>query len=162
MTRGGIAELAFRRVVDAVNSRDEIALVLVVSGEVPVDIGDDFFRCDLQGFFVEDVGAIDIVGLAPLVQRDPLFPRSVNVGVATLLSADRIRLSVYERGAGLTQACGSGACAAVASGIARGLLDAEVDVELLGGHLTIQWQGKGTTLAMTGNACRVFDGKIKL
>lgn len=90
-------------------------------------------------FFVNDIGAIDIAALAPAVQNHPLFPESVNVGVATLLSAARVRLSVYERGAGLTQACGSGACAAAFAARARGMTGASrFIVELPAGEVGIE------------------------
>lgn len=113
---------------------------------------------------VDDVADAPVNTLGPILENHSQFPNRANIGFMQILSRKAIKLRVFERGVGETSACGSGACAAVASGIARGLLDPEVDVELTGGHLTIQWQGndKDSTLVMTGNACKVFDGKIKL
>jgi diaminopimelate epimerase len=79
-----------------------------------------------------------------------------------VLSPENIRLRVYERGAGETQACGSGACAAVAVGIQQGLLSEQVSVDLLGGRLEISWKGPGNPLYMTGPAMHIYDGFIHL
>ena len=79
-----------------------------------------------------------------------------------VISRSHIKLRVYERGAGETQACGSGACAAAAVGIMQGLLDSPVQVDLPGGSLTIEWEGEGHPLYMTGDATHVYDGAIKL
>lgn len=90
-------------------------------------------------FFVDDLDVVDLAALAPAVQSDPLFPSSVNVGVATLLDAGRVRLRVFERGTGLTAACGSGACAAAFAARARGLTDAShFIVELPAGEIGVE------------------------
>jgi len=89
-------------------------------------------------------------------------PFRANIGFMQVVERDRIRLRVYERGAGETQACGSGACAAVAVGIQQGLLAEEVRVELPGGRLDIAWKGPGQPLFMTGPAAHVYDGFIHL
>lgn len=111
-------------------------------------------------FFVDDVAAVDLAGLAPAIQADPLFPEQVNVGVAQLLSPDRLRLRVYERGAGITQACGSNACAAAFAALWRGLTDARtIAVELPGGELEIGIRADGSAV-MTGPVAFAFSGRL--
>ena len=111
-------------------------------------------------FFVEDAGAIELERLGPLIERDPLFPERVNVNVASLENG-AIRLRVWERGAGLTQACGTGACATAVAAISRGLADSPVEVHLPGGTLTIAWR-PGGTIRMSGPAAGVFEGEVEL
>ena len=111
---------------------------------------------------VDNIDTADIAGLGEVLECHSQFPNNVNVGFMQILSRNSIKLRVFERGVGETQACGSGACAAVAAGINNGILDAEVDVELLGGQLNIQWSGGNAALIMTGSATKVFDGKITL
>jgi diaminopimelate epimerase len=105
-----------------------------------------------------DTAPVDVEG--PEIEHHPAFPNRVNAGFMQVLSAQRIRLRVWERGAGETLACGTGACAAAVSGLRRGLLRSPVDVETRGGVLTIAWAGASVT--MTGPARRVFDGEIEL
>ncbi len=93
----------------------------------------------------------------PLIENHPRFPQRVNAGFMQVVDRHAIRLRVYERGAGETLACGTGACAAVAAGIARGLLDSPVRVTTRGGDLTIAWAGPGQPVLMTGPAVTVFD-----
>lgn len=90
------------------------------------------------------------------------FQERVNAGFMQVMNRQYIKLRVYERGAGETQACGSGACAAVAIGIMQGLLDNSVQVDLLGGSLMIEWKGVGSPLYMTGDATHIYDGVIRL
>jgi len=111
---------------------------------------------------VDNIDTADVAGLGELLECHSQFPNNVNVGFMQILSRNSIKLRVFERGVGETQACGSGACAAVAAGINNGILDAEVDVELIGGQLNIQWSGGNAALIMTGSATKVFDGKITL
>lgn len=98
----------------------------------------------------------------PLIERHPRFPQRVNAGYMQIVDRGHIRLRVYERGAGETLACGSGACAAVVAGRQRGLLDDKVDVKLLGGTLRVSWAGEGQPVWMTGPAVTVFEGTIDL
>src|SRR3989344_3366311 len=98
----------------------------------------------------------------PLIERHPRFPQRVNAGYMQIVDRGHIRLRVYERGAGETLACGSGACAAVVAGRQRGLLDDKVDVNLLGGTLRVSWAGEGQPVWMTGPAVTVFEGTIDL
>ncbi|EGQ8243673.1 diaminopimelate epimerase [Vibrio parahaemolyticus] len=109
---------------------------------------------------VDDVDTADVDTLGPLLESHERFPERVNAGFMQVVSRDHIRLRVYERGAGETQACGSGACGAVAVGILQGLLDESVEVSLPGGELHISWQGPGKPLFMTGPATHVFDGQL--
>ncbi|HHF2906606.1 TPA: diaminopimelate epimerase [Vibrio diabolicus] len=109
---------------------------------------------------VDDVDTADVDTLGPLLESHERFPERVNAGFMEVVSRDHIRLRVYERGAGETQACGSGACAAVAVGILQGLLDENVKVSLSGGELRIAWQGPGKPLFMTGPTTHVFDGQL--
>ncbi len=109
---------------------------------------------------VDDLDKTDIETLGMAIQRHELFPNRVNAGFMQIINRDEIRLRVFERGAGETQACGTGACAAVAVGRASGQLDERVTVHLRGGDLSIQWQGEDQDLLMTGPATTVFQGKI--
>ena len=109
-------------------------------------------------FFVEDADAVDLARLGPLIEHDPLFPERVNVNIASI-DGDAIRLRVWERGVGLTEACGTGACATAVAAIRRKLVASPVDVRLPGGTLTIAW-APGGTIRMTGPATHVFTGEL--
>lgn len=111
---------------------------------------------------VDDVDTAPVATLGPEIVHHPDFPQRVNAGFMQVLGRDRVRLRVYERGVGETLACGTGACAAVVSGRLRGLLDARVKVELLGGQLMIYWGGDDTPVWMTGPALTVYEGEIRL
>jgi diaminopimelate epimerase len=111
---------------------------------------------------VEDVESAPVVGEGPLIEHHPRFPERVNAGYMQIEDRGRIRLRVWERGAGETLACGTGACAAVAAGIRRGLLDGKVRVATRGGELTIQWRGGDNPVWMTGPAVTVFEGEINV
>jgi len=109
---------------------------------------------------VPDVMKAPVTTEGPLIEAHPRFPRRVNAGYMQVVDRAHIRLRVYERGAGETLACGTGACAAVVAGVARGLLDARVTVSTRGGDLVIVWAGAGQPVLMTGPAVTVFDGEI--
>ena len=111
---------------------------------------------------VADVDAAPVRELGPVVEHHPRFPNRVNAGFMQVVDRGRIRLRVWERGAGETLACGTGACAAVVAGIRLGRLDARVDVETRGGLLTIEWAGGRSPVLMTGPAVTVFEGEIEL
>ena len=111
-------------------------------------------------FFVEDPDAVALDRLGPQIEVDPLFPARVNVNVASVEDG-AIRLRVWERGAGLTQACGTGACATAVAAISRKLAASPVEVRLPGGALTIDWQ-PGRSILMSGGAAYVFSGEIAL
>ena len=116
-------------------------------------------HCVIQ---VDDVDTAAVETLGPVLESHERFPERANIGFMQVVKREHIRLRVYERGAGETQACGSGACAAVAVGIQQGLLAEEVRVELPGGRLDIAWKGPGHPLYMTGPAVHVYDGFIHL
>ena len=112
---------------------------------------------------VDDVDTAPVETVGPLIERHPRFPRRVNAGFMQIVSRSQIRLRVYERGAGETLACGSGACAAVVAGIRLGLLDHRVDVQARGGLLTIEWSGElQAPVMMTGPAITVFESAIEV
>jgi diaminopimelate epimerase len=114
---------------------------------------------------VDDVEAYPVLAVGPLVEKHARFPNKVNAGFMQIVDRNRVKLRVFERGAGETLACGTGACAAVAAGIRRGLLDSPVKVETHGGVLTITWDGArnpAAPLFMAGPATTVFEGEIEL
>lgn len=111
---------------------------------------------------VADVDTAPVAGQGPLIESHARFPQRVNAGFMQVIDRHNIRLRVYERGAGETLACGTGACAAVVSGIRRGLLDSPVRVQTRGGELNIAWNGAGQSVIMTGPAVTVFTGEIDL
>jgi len=111
---------------------------------------------------VDDVEQAPVAADGPVIEHHPRFPQRVNAGFMQIVDAHAIRLRVYERGAGETLACGTGACAAVVSGILRGKLASPVAVATRGGELTIAWDGPGQPVQMTGPAVTVFEGEISL
>lgn len=111
---------------------------------------------------VDSVEDTPVEDWGPQVEGHVRFPRKVNAGFMEVVSRSEIKLRVYERGAGETLACGTGACAAVVAGRLRNLLDSEVKAQLRGGTLTIRWQGEGEPVLMTGPATSVFHGQIKI
>jgi diaminopimelate epimerase len=111
---------------------------------------------------VPDVQTAQVELWGPSIQRHPHFPNRANVGFMQILERNHISLRVFERGAGETQACGTGACAAVAVGVRQGLLDGEVRVDLPGGTAMVSWEGPGQHVWLTGPATTVFKGSIDL
>lgn len=111
---------------------------------------------------VDDIQIANVEQLGPLLESHERFPERVNAGFMQIINKEHIKLRVYERGAGETQACGSGAGAAVAVGIMQGLLNNNVQVDLPGGSLMIEWNGVGHPLYMTGEATHIYDGFITL
>jgi diaminopimelate epimerase len=109
---------------------------------------------------VADAKTAPVHAQGPLIENHKRFPRRVNAGFLQVLDRRHVKLRVWERGAGETLACGTGACAAVVAGIRLGLLDARVDVETHGGVLTIEWAGGGAPVMMTGPATTVFQGEV--
>ena len=110
---------------------------------------------------VDDVDTFPVLAQGPLIENHPAFPNRVNAGFMQIVSRSQIKLRVFERGAGETLACGTGACAAVVAGIRQGWLDARVDVQTHGGMLTIEWAGQtDSPVLMTGPATSVFEGSI--
>ena len=148
--------------------------------EIPLLAADDAVvrRLDVNGATVEvtvvsmgnphavqvvaDVDAAPVTTQGPLIEHHPRFPQRVNAGYMQVRDRANIRLRVWERGAGETLACGTGACAAVVAGVMRGRLDPVVRVETRGGALTIAWPGPGAPVTMTGPATTVFEGDIEM
>jgi len=111
---------------------------------------------------VADVKTADVAGLGPAIEGHAQFPNRINVGFMRIIDRNHIDLRVYERGAGETLACGTGACAAVASGHRRGLLDDEVYVQLPGGELVVSWRGAADSVWLTGDAEFISQGEIDI
>jgi diaminopimelate epimerase len=111
---------------------------------------------------VDDVDTADVEQIGPLVSKHTRFPRGVNAGFMQIVNRGQVKLRVYERGAGETLACGTGACAAVVVGIRQGLLDSSVQVATRGGLLQIDWAGGDTSVMMTGPATKVFESEINI
>ncbi|MEH6648751.1 MAG: diaminopimelate epimerase [Motiliproteus sp.] len=111
---------------------------------------------------VDSADDADVERLGPLLESHPRFPQRANIGFMEVVSRSEIRLRVYERGAGETQACGTGACAAVVAGQQRGLLDSDVKVNLPGGSVDISWKGDTSSVIMTGSASTVYEGRVHL
>ncbi len=112
-------------------------------------------------FFVPDVDGLDVAAIGPKLEHAPLFPQRANIGFATILAPDRIRLRVWERGAGLTLACGSGACATLVNAARRGLTGRRATILADGGELGLEWRDDGHVL-MTGPVATAFRGTIDL
>jgi diaminopimelate epimerase len=123
----------------------------------PVSVGNPHSVIKVDQLLDEEVARV-----GALIECHERFPRKVNVGFMQVISPDEINLRVYERGVGETQACGTGACAAVVAGIKQGWLSPKVTAHLRGGDLHIEWQGEGTPILMTGPAEKVFEGQIYL
>jgi diaminopimelate epimerase len=111
---------------------------------------------------VPDVEVAPVRTQGPLIEHHPRFPKRVNAGFMQVVDRTHVRLRVWERGAGETLACGTGACAAVVAGIRLGRLDHRVDVQTRGGLLTIEWDGGTAPVLMTGPAVTVFEGELEL
>lgn len=112
-------------------------------------------------FFVDDVKKVDVPGLGPQVENHVLFPRRTNVEFAQVLAPDKIRVRVWERGTGVTQACGSGACAVMVAAVRRGLTGRKAEIALDGGSLFMEWREADGCILMTGPTAYVFEGIMK-
>ena len=111
---------------------------------------------------VEDVDSAPVESVGTALQASDAFPEGVNVGFLQIMNRERTRLRVFERGAGETRACGSGACAAMVAGNTRGLLEERATVSLPGGDIELAWPGAGNPVAMTGPATTVYEGRVQL
>lgn len=112
-------------------------------------------------FFVDDAESVDLENLGPVIEHHSLFPDRTNVEFATVMPDGQIRLRVWERGAGVTLACGSGACATAVAAIHRGLTDRKVDIIMDGGHLILEHRESDGHVLMTGPVAYVFEGELK-
>jgi len=150
--RSGWREIPLARAMDT----DHVQLsVGPLSDPVCTNIGNPHAT-----FFVDLVEGVDLAVLGPALEHDPLFPDRANIGVAAIRDRGHIRLRVWERGAGITSACGSGACAALVAAHRRGLADRRASVELDGGTLSIAWRDDGHVI-MTGPAAVSFEGTFE-
>jgi diaminopimelate epimerase len=113
-------------------------------------------------FFVDDITTVPLEDIGKKVEKHPVFPNKTNVEFAQILNTKTVKMRVWERGAGITLACGTGACGTVVAGILSGKLENEVTVILDGGELNISWNGEGTPVFMTGPAEEVFSGTVKI
>ena len=111
---------------------------------------------------VDNVDCAPVHSLGPKLEHHPRFPKRVNVGFLQVINRQQARLRVWERGAGETQACGTGACAAAVAAIRQGWMDSPLQLELPGGSLSIEWAGPGQPVMMTGPAVRVYEGQVRL
>jgi diaminopimelate epimerase len=111
---------------------------------------------------VDDVSTAPVHELGPKIENHPRFPQRVNAGFIQVIDRHRANLRVWERGAGETQACGTGACAAAVAAISQGWMDSPVSLDLPGGRLHIEWAGPGKPVLMTGPAVRVYEGQVRL
>ncbi|MBD8756671.1 diaminopimelate epimerase [Pseudomonas coleopterorum] len=111
---------------------------------------------------VDDINNAPVHTLGPKIEHHPRFPARVNVGFLHVVDRTRAQLRVWERGAGETQACGTGACAAAVAAISQGWMDSPLLLDLPGGRLSIEWAGPGHSVIMTGPAVRVFEGQVRL
>ncbi|MGF6391803.1 diaminopimelate epimerase [Pseudomonas plecoglossicida] len=111
---------------------------------------------------VDDVRTAPVHTLGPKIEHHPRFPQRVNAGFIQVIDRHRANLRVWERGAGETQACGTGACAAAVAAISQGWMDSPVSLDLPGGRLNIEWAGPGKPVLMTGPAVRVYEGQVRL
>lgn len=138
-----------------------LTYVLDVAGQL-VDIGVASMGNPHAVQIVADVDEAPVAAQGPIIESHPRFPQRVNAGFMEIVSRNEIKLRVYERGSGETLACGTGACAAVVTGIRQGKLESPVKVNTRGGVLQIEWSGGGSPVWMTGPAVTVFNGEIEL
>lgn len=174
-TKAGLIEL---KVIDKHQIRVDMGVPMLEPAQIPfiADQRATAYSLDVDGqvldicavsmgnphavYMVDDVERAPVSSLGPLIERHERFPQHCNAGFMQVVSSNEIHLRVYERGVGETLACGTGACAAVVAGRLRGLLDTEVAVHLPGGTLTIEWQGEGQSVMMTGPCKKVYEGRI--
>jgi len=176
-TRGGIIELRVR--TDGQVSVD-MGPPRLAPAQIPfqADSEQRSYRVDVDGqqvelaaismgnphavLRVENVDSAPVHELGPRLEHHPRFPQRVNVGFLQVIDRHQARLRVWERGAGETRACGTGACAAAVATIRQGWMDSPVQLDLPGGRLSIEWTGPGRPVIMTGPAVRVYEGQIRL
>lgn len=176
-TKGGVIELDVRN--DGQISVD-MGAPRLVPADIPFQADDQAltYALDVEGrseqifavsmgnphavLRVEDVNSAPVRELGPKIEHHPRFPQRVNVGFIQVIDRHRAQLRVWERGAGETQACGTGACAAAVAAISQGWMDSPVTLDLTGGRLLIEWAGEGHPVIMTGPAVRVYEGQVRL
>lgn len=152
-------EIPLAREMDTADIEFEIAMAEggLLRAPVGVNMGNPH-----AVFFVADADAVDVAAIGPRIEHDPLFPERVNVSFAAVMGRERIRLRVWERGAGITLACGSAACATLVAATRRGLVDSAATIVMDGGELQVQWRESDGHVLMTGPAEEVFRGSLGL
>jgi diaminopimelate epimerase len=176
-TKSGIIELDIRN--DGQISVD-MGAPRLVPADIPFDTPEQAtsYPLDVDGETVElaavsmgnphavlrvyDINNAPVHRLGPKIEHHPRFPARVNVGFLHVVDRQRAQLRVWERGAGETQACGTGACAAAVAAITQGWMDSPMLIDLPGGRLSIEWAGPGHSVVMTGPAVRVYEGQVRL
>lgn len=175
-TLSGIKELQLTTKKTADGSREEVTEVTVdmgspVIGETALEIeaGGTFYTGTVVSMgnphlviFVDDITQIDLPAVGPLLENHPLFPNRTNVEFVQILSPDEVRMRVWERGSGITQACGTGACATAVACMLHGKTGQTTKVVMDGGPLTIRWDEGSGKVYMTGGAAKVFEGELEI
>lgn len=156
----GVPELEPEAIPFLADSR-QVTYPLEVAGET-VELSAVSMGNPHAVMLVDDVDTAPVTTLGPVLEQHERFPARANIGFLQVIDPGHARLRVFERGAGETLACGSGACAAMVAGRLRGLLDPRVEMEVRGGRLVIEWQGEGAPVMMEGPAANVFEGQIRL
>jgi diaminopimelate epimerase len=156
----GVPRLGWKDIPLA-EERDTLHLRLVEGTSLPdpvaVNVGNPH-----AVFFVPDVKKVDVPNLGPQVENHVLFPQRTNVEFAQVMGPEKIRVRVWERGTGVTQACGSGACATMVAAVRRGLTGRKAEIILDGGSLFLEWRAEDEHILMTGPAAYVFEGKLEI
>ena len=175
-TLSGIKELQLTTKKTADGSHEEVTEVTVdmgspVIGETALEIeaGGTFYTGTVVSMgnphlviFVDDITQIDLPAVGPLLENHPLFPNRTNVEFVQILSPDEVRMRVWERGSGITQACGTGACATAVACMVHGRTERTTKVVMDGGPLTIRWDEGSGKVYMTGGAVKVFEGELEI
>ncbi|MBC8602295.1 diaminopimelate epimerase [Parabacteroides acidifaciens] len=175
-TLSGIKELQLTTKKTADGSHEEVTEVTVdmgspVIGETALEIeaGGTFYTGTVVSMgnphlviFVDDITQIDLPAVGPLLENHPLFPNRTNVEFVQILSPDEVRMRVWERGSGITQACGTGACATAVACMLHGRTERTTKVVMDGGPLTIRWDEGSGKVYMTGGAVKVFEGELEI
>lgn len=156
-------------IIDAVQVPIRADRAQVINGGYAIDVNHErveFTAISLGNphaiIFVDDISTAPVTAVGPALQSSSAFPKSVNVGFLQVIDSDFARLRVFERGAGETLACGTGACAAMVAGNLRGVLGAYAKISLAGGTLTLEWQGEKSPVKMTGPTEHIFEGRLRI
>lgn len=176
-THSGLLQL---NMIDDVNVEVNMGIPNFEPVNIPLDTDNrlDSYQLDIDGhviefsalsignphavIIVENVDSAAVESIGSILEPHPFFPQKVNVGFMQIINRNEFKLRVFERGAGETQACGSGACAAMAAAVKLDLLDTDATAHLTGGKLQLNWQGEGQPVMMTGSTAQVYEGEIKI
>ncbi len=176
-TDSGLLQL---KMIDATHVEVNMGIPNFEPTNIPLDTDNrmDSYQLDISGhaiefsalsignphavIIVENIDTADIENIGPALESHPFFPQRVNVGFMQILNRNEFKLRVFERGVGETQACGSGACAAMAAAIQLDLIDSNATAHLTGGQLQLSWQGEGQPVMMSGSTAQVYEGEINI